>query len=141
MSRKRDLHRAIKRKNVFKYGISWLLGQRLREAGKLIARAIKRGLEDFENRKKEENMKKEITKYYCDICNSEVKKEKLYEIIVPVLNMCEVDGKPLKGKIISRIGNKHIELCEECLKKVTVVRNNSTWEGKEYYIVEGGINE
>lgn len=51
MSRKRDIKRAIRRKKVFKYGINWLLGQRLRELGKAILRGIRQGIKDSENRK------------------------------------------------------------------------------------------
>lgn len=65
-------------------------------------------------------MVRTITQYICDICKKEVIPDKLKQLEhFPVLTGCDwIEGKPTKSEEVEFL---NIEVCPECLKKVTNV--------------------
>ena len=64
-------------------------------------------------------MKKIRTTYVCDLCGKTVKEEDLKKVSVPALVFSESEYG-ISDK--SKYENVDIDLCEECIKKVTTVR-------------------
>lgn len=81
-------------------------------------------------------MKKQITKYYCDVCGKEV--EKLYTIPVPMVSDRNEFDYPRKYSL-DMIQSRELDFCEDCVKKVIIVRNRSGYGGTKYAIVEGEL--
>lgn len=63
-------------------------------------------------------MKKIRTTYVCDLCGKTVKEENLKKVSVPALVFSE-DEYGISDK--SKYENVNINLCEKCIKKVTMV--------------------
>lgn len=64
-------------------------------------------------------MKKIKTTYVCDLCGKAVNEENLKKVSVPALVFSE-DEWGISDK--SAYKNVNIDLCEKCIKKVTMVR-------------------
>lgn len=64
-------------------------------------------------------MKKIKTTYVCDLCGKAVKEENIKKVSVPALVFSE-DEYGISDK--SKYENVSIDLCEKCIKKVTMVR-------------------
>lgn len=64
-------------------------------------------------------MKKTIEKYYCDICKEEVEKQHLiFNVRLPMVCSTEQEeGRSVNTRIIF----ENIDICKNCLEKVTVV--------------------
>ena len=63
-------------------------------------------------------MKTKTVKYFCDICKKEHERKQLKEISAPVMMSCsQDDGMSCKPYITVLI----LDLCNECLNKVTVI--------------------